>query len=201
MLRWSSRKDRAFSTYNVRVKLGEGPNSLPRPGMLAVRVRQEVGSNGESLREWKIVVTQAASCQGSKNPVQNVCSLAKLHKLQFWKTQNHSALQVRLLKPLLKPCQPVTPQSDSGYPNGALKSRDPGVVAHAFNPCTQEAEAGGFLSSRPAWSTKWVPGQPGLHRETLSRKTNKQTNKQTNKKQRPKEYGHLDKIWLGAEMG
>jgi hypothetical protein len=28
------------------------------------------------------------------------------------------------------------------------------VVAHAFNPSTQEAEAGGFLSSRPAWSTK-----------------------------------------------
>jgi hypothetical protein len=28
------------------------------------------------------------------------------------------------------------------------------VVAHAFNPSTWEAEAGGFLSSRPAWSTK-----------------------------------------------
>jgi hypothetical protein len=26
----------------------------------------------------------------------------------------------------------------------------PGVVAHAFNPSTREAEAGGFLSSRPA---------------------------------------------------
>jgi major histocompatibility complex class I len=30
----------------------------------------------------------------------------------------------------------------------------PGVVAHTFNPSTQEAEAGGFLSSRPAWSTE-----------------------------------------------
>jgi hypothetical protein len=30
----------------------------------------------------------------------------------------------------------------------------PGVVAYAFNPSTREAEAGGFLSSRPAWSTK-----------------------------------------------
>jgi hypothetical protein len=49
-----------------------------------------------------------------------------------------------------------------------------GVVALAFNPNTQEAEAGGFLSSRPAWSTKQVPGQPGLYRETLSRKTKKQ---------------------------
>jgi hypothetical protein len=26
--------------------------------------------------------------------------------------------------------------------------------AHAFNPSTQEAEAGSFLISRPAWSTK-----------------------------------------------
>jgi hypothetical protein len=30
----------------------------------------------------------------------------------------------------------------------------PGMMAHSFNPSTWEAEAGGFLSSRPAWSTK-----------------------------------------------
>jgi major histocompatibility complex class I len=30
----------------------------------------------------------------------------------------------------------------------------PGMVAHAFNPRTWEAEAGGSLSSRPAWSTE-----------------------------------------------
>jgi hypothetical protein len=60
----------------------------------------------------------------------------------------------------------------------------PGVVANAFNPSTweAEAEAGGFLSSRPAWSTKWVPGQPGLHRETMSRKNQNQKN------QKPKEW-------------
>jgi hypothetical protein len=44
----------------------------------------------------------------------------------------------------------------------------PGVVAHAFNPSTWEAEASRFLSLRPAWSTKGVPGHPGLYRETLS---------------------------------
>jgi major histocompatibility complex class I len=30
----------------------------------------------------------------------------------------------------------------------------PGVVVHAVNPSTWEAEAGRFLSLRPAWSTK-----------------------------------------------
>jgi hypothetical protein len=35
-----------------------------------------------------------------------------------------------------------------------LNFRGPGVVVQAFNPSTWEAEAGGFLSSRPAWSTK-----------------------------------------------
>ena len=48
--------------------------------------------------------------------------------------------------------------------------KDWAVVAHAFNPSTWEAETGRFLSSRPAWSTEWAPGQPGLHRETLSQK-------------------------------
>jgi hypothetical protein len=32
--------------------------------------------------------------------------------------------------------------------------QEAGIVAHAFNPSTGEAEAGRFLSSRPAWSTK-----------------------------------------------
>jgi hypothetical protein len=55
--------------------------------------------------------------------------------------------------------------------NKLKKKIKPVVVAHAFNPSTPEAKAGGFLSSRPAWSTKWVPGRPGLYRETLSQRT------------------------------
>jgi hypothetical protein len=35
-----------------------------------------------------------------------------------------------------------------------ISKKWPGVVVHAFNPSTWEAEAGGFLSSRPAWSTE-----------------------------------------------
>jgi hypothetical protein len=56
------------------------------------------------------------------------------------------------------------------------------VVVDAFNTNTREAEAGGFLSSRPAWSTEWVPGQPGLHRETLSQKNQKKKTKKKKKK-------------------
>jgi hypothetical protein len=49
------------------------------------------------------------------------------------------------------------------------------VVVHIFNPSTQKAEVGRSLSSRPVCSTEWVPGQPGLHRETLA--WNKNNNK------------------------
>jgi hypothetical protein len=51
------------------------------------------------------------------------------------------------------------------------------MVVHAFSPSTWEAEVGGYLSSRPAWSTKRVPGQLGLCRETLSQKTKKKNKK------------------------
>jgi hypothetical protein len=79
---------------------------------------------------------------------------------------------------------------------GKEREREPGVVGHAFNPSTREAEAGGFLSSRPAWPTKRVPGQPGLHRETLSRKKKKiQKTKNKKKKKKKKRGGFPLIIW------
>jgi hypothetical protein len=64
------------------------------------------------------------------------------------------------------------------------------VVAHAFNPST---EGGGFLSSRPAWSTELVPGEPGVHRETLSKKKKKKPKKKqkTKQKKNPQSPGIL----------
>jgi hypothetical protein len=41
------------------------------------------------------------------------------------------------------------------------------MVAHTFNPSSQEAEAGGTLNLRLALSTEGVPDQPGLYREIL----------------------------------
>lgn len=37
----------------------------------------------------------------------------------------------------------------------------------AFNPSTWEGEAGGSLTLSPDCSIEQVPGQPGVHRETL----------------------------------
>jgi hypothetical protein len=48
------------------------------------------------------------------------------------------------------------------------KARSQAVVAYAFNPSTGEAKPGKCLISGPDWSSEGVPGQPGLHRETLS---------------------------------
>ena len=48
------------------------------------------------------------------------------------------------------------------------------MVVHAFNLSIPEAEADRSLSSRPAWSTEQVTGQPGIHRKTLSQNKTKQ---------------------------
>jgi hypothetical protein len=57
----------------------------------------------------------------------------------------------------------------------------PGVVAHTFNASTQEAEAGGFLTSRPAGLQSEFQDSQG-YRETLSRKTKTKTKTKTKKK-------------------
>jgi hypothetical protein len=48
----------------------------------------------------------------------------------------------------------------------------PGVVVHAFNPSTWEAEAGGFL--RPVWSTERVPGPNIYNKSSLQSITPKE---------------------------
>jgi hypothetical protein len=79
---------------------------------------------------------------------------------------------------------PVSFQKEAAYPwistkhgiYSCIKTRyHQAMVAYTFNLSTWEAEAGGFLSSRLAWSTEWVPEHPELHRETLSQKPTKKT--------------------------
>ena len=73
----------------------------------------------------------------------------------------------------------------------------PRMVAHTFNPITLKAEAGRFLSSRPAWSTKGGPGQQGIYRETLE--PNKQTNKQTKNKNKNKQTNKQKRLTYVCE--
>jgi hypothetical protein len=71
----------------------------------------------------------------------------------------------------------------SSFLNSLIKISKPGVVAHAYNPSTWKAEAGGFLSSRPAWSTsefqdsQGYTEKPCLENKTKQNKTNKQKTK------------------------
>jgi hypothetical protein len=46
------------------------------------------------------------------------------------------------------------------------------LVLHAFNPGIREAEVSGFEFEASLVYTERIQGQPVLHRETLSRKTN-----------------------------
>ena len=64
-------------------------------------------------------------------------------------------------------------------------------MVHAFNPSTQEAEAGGSQNLGPAWSTELVLGQPELlHRETLCQKKKK--------KKKRKKKGNLSNWGVGG---
>jgi hypothetical protein len=68
----------------------------------------------------------------------------------------HKHLQIKDLTPSYRhTCRQNTKMHKIKIKN-SLKIRELGwaVVAHAFNPSTREAEAGRFLSSRPAWSTE-----------------------------------------------
>ena len=67
--------------------------------------------------------------------------------------------------------------SKEGRQEGRKTGRKEGnlgpVGTHAFNPSIPVLGVGDkgkqiSVSSRPAWSTKKAPGQPGIHRETLS---------------------------------
>jgi hypothetical protein len=113
-----------------------------------------------------------SSCFKQKKLIRVLCSLQRscrtgkplwgLLSQKWWFLLCQRTEPERSLSPMAK-------YSDvTAYTLRYIYWTQPGMVAHAFNPSTREAEAGGFLSSRPAWSTKWVPGQPWLCRETLS---------------------------------
>jgi hypothetical protein len=63
------------------------------------------------------------------------------------------------------------------------------VVACTFNPSTREAEAGGFLSSRPAWSLVYKVSSRtarAIQRNPVSKKKKKKKEKKKKKKKKKK---------------
>jgi hypothetical protein len=56
------------------------------------------------------------------------------------------------------------------------------VVVQIGNSSTWEVEAGEFLSSRPDWSTEWVPGRPGAtQRNPVSKNRTEQNRTEQNR--------------------
>ena len=71
-------------------------------------------------------------------------------------------------------------------------------MGHTFSPSTEEAEAGGSLNLRPAWSTELVRGHPGLH---IKKQTNKQTKKPCLRKkyqQKTKQNPLISTDWVAS---
>ena len=71
----------------------------------------------------------------------------------------------------------VSPKKRAGLPWISIKHGISGcssqeILVNSFNPTTQEAETGIFLSLRLAWSVEQFPRWPKLHWETLPLKTN-----------------------------
>jgi hypothetical protein len=61
------------------------------------------------------------------------------------------------------------------------------VVAHTFNPSTWEAEAGRFLSLRPAWSTEFQDSQGSTEKPCLDPPPQKKPKKQKTKQNKTKQ--------------
>jgi hypothetical protein len=55
------------------------------------------------------------------------------------------------------------------------------------------------VSSRPAWSTERVPGQPRLHREILSQKNKTKQNKTNKQTKNPKSKRKITKVKLAVD--
>ena len=63
-----------------------------------------------------------------------------------------------------------------------------GVVAHTFNPSTQEAKAGVLLSSKPSWSkSEFQDSQGYTEKPCLAKKKKKKEKKKKKKKEKKKE--------------
>ena len=69
-------------------------------------------------------------------------------------------------------------------------------MAHAFNLSTQEAEAGGFLSSRPGLQSEFQDSQGYTEKPCFEKPT---TKKKENEKERGEPQGAVKSFWPGCQ--
>ena len=55
-----------------------------------------------------------------------------------------------------------------------------------LTPALERQRQEASVSSRPVWFTEWIPGQSGLHKETLSQKNQSKPNQSKPKQSKPK---------------
>jgi hypothetical protein len=115
---------------------------------------------------------------GRRDP-ESCCALSTMNEVEnpeVWNLDEVSQHSFILKMSQLLNCErnPVT----TSYPLG--------VMVHAFNPSTGEAEAGGFLSSRPAWSKK-VSSRTAraIQRNPVSKNQNQNQNQNNKKPNQP----------------
>jgi hypothetical protein len=81
-------------------------------------------------------------------------------RAKMWHPRELPVVIIKIMADFIKVCVASSDVETVSFPVAVITKHPdrsdlrPGVVAHAFNPSTWEAEAGGFLSSRPVWSTE-----------------------------------------------
>jgi hypothetical protein len=99
-------------------------------------------------KQWAYIVTKYTGDTGTGEMGQQLRALAALAESPGSVSSTHMAIQFQ------RTSCPLLTSEDTRHMYIYKRKHSRAVVAHTFNSSTWEAEAGGFLSSRPAWPTK-----------------------------------------------
>jgi hypothetical protein len=117
-----------------------GPSILRMNFPVAERLSHKapVVLKGDGLARWLVPEQECRLCSDTQNPQKG----------------KRRGLTPASFRALTSTCVSSNMRTPTPCDSDLEIKTSRAMVAHAFNPSTGEAEAGGFLSSRPAWSTK-----------------------------------------------